>query len=80
MLHFKTNSIRQKLLNWLLLLLLPLLLVATISAYYSASHFANLAYDRALFRVALALADEVEVHSGKMVVDLPDSADRKSVV
>lgn len=74
MLHFKTNSIRQKLLNWLLLLLLPLLLVATISAYYSASHFANLAYDRALFRVALALADEVEVHSGKMVVDLPDSA------
>ena len=74
MLHVKTNSIRQKLLNWLLILLLPLLLVATISAYYSANHFANLAYDRALFRVALALADEVEVSAGRMVVDLPDSA------
>ncbi len=74
MLHVKTNSIRQKLLNWLLILLLPLLLLATISAYYSANHFANLAYDRALFRVALALADEVEVSAGRMVVDLPDSA------
>ena len=74
MIHIKTNSIRQKLLNWLLILLLPLLLLATISAYYLANHFANLAYDRALFRVALALADEVEVSAGKMVVDLPDSA------
>ena len=74
MLHVKTNSIRQKLLNWLLILLLPLLLLATISAYFSANHFANLAYDRALFRVALALADEVEVSAGRMVVDLPDSA------
>ena len=74
MIHIKTNSIRQKLLNWLLILLLPLLLLATISAYYLANHFANLAYDRALFRIALALADEVEVNAGKMVVDLPDSA------
>jgi len=74
MMHIKTNSIRQKLLNWLLILLLPLLFIATTSAYYLANHFANLAYDRALFRVALALADEVEVSSGKMVVDLPDSA------
>lgn len=73
MLHIKTNSIRQKLLNWLLLLLLPLLLLGTVSAYYLASYFANLAYDRALFRVALALADQVEVKAGKMVVDLPDS-------
>lgn len=74
MIHIQTNSIRQKLLNWLLILLLPLLFLATISAYYLANHFANLAYDRALFRVALALADEVEVSAGKMVVDLPDSA------
>ncbi|HSI37531.1 MAG TPA: sensor histidine kinase N-terminal domain-containing protein [Methylotenera sp.] len=73
MLHIKTNSIRQKLLNWLLILLLPLLLLATASAYYLANHFANLAYDRALFRVALALADQVEVKDGHMVVDLPQS-------
>lgn len=73
MLKIKTNSIRQKLLNWLLTLLLPLLLLGTVSAYYLANHFANLAYDRALFRVALALADQVEVRAGQMVVDLPQS-------
>lgn len=73
MIHIHTNSIRQKLLNWLLILLLPLLLLGTVSAYYLANYFANLAYDRALFRVALALADQVEVKAGKMIVDLPDS-------
>lgn len=73
MLDIKTNSIRQKLLNWLLILLLPLLLLTTVSAYYLANHFANLAYDRALFKVALALADQVEVKDSSMVVDLPQS-------
>jgi two-component system sensor histidine kinase TctE len=71
--HVKSNSIRQKLLNWLLILIIPSLLLGTISAYSLANHFANLAYDRALFRVALALADQVEVRAGKMVVDLPES-------
>lgn len=74
MIHIKTNSIRQKLLNWLLILLIPSLLLGTISAYYLANYFANLAYDRALFRTALALADELEVKAGVMVVDLPESA------
>jgi len=73
MIHIKTNSIRQKLFNWLLIFLLPLLLLGTVSAYYLANYFSNLAYDRALFRVALALADQVEVKAGNMVVDLPDS-------
>lgn len=71
--HIKTNSIRQKLLNWLLILLLPSLLLGTISAYYLANYFANLAYDRTLFRVALALADQIEVKAGEMIVDLPES-------
>lgn len=74
MIHIKSNSIRQKLLNWLLMLLIPSLLLGTVSAYYLANYFANLAYDRALFRTALALADEIEVKSGLIVVDLPDSA------
>lgn len=73
MIHIKTNSIRQKLLNWLLILLIPSLFLGTVSAYYLANYFANLAYDRALFRVALALADQVEVKDGVMVADLPDS-------
>lgn len=74
MIHFKANAIRQKLLNWLLILLIPSLFVGTVSAYYLANYFTNLAYDSGLFRSALALADEVEVKSGNMVVDLPDSA------
>ncbi len=74
MIHIKSNSIRQKLLNWLLILLIPTLFLGTISAYYLANYFANLAYDSGLFRTALALADEVEIKAGMTVVDLPDSA------
>jgi two-component system sensor histidine kinase TctE len=74
MMRVRNNSIRQKLLNWLLILLIPSLFLAAGSAYYLANYFANLAYDRALYRTALALADEIEVKSGKIVVDLPDSA------
>jgi two-component system sensor histidine kinase TctE len=74
MIYFKTNSIRQKLLNWLLILLIPSLFLGTVSAYYLANYFVNLAYDSGLFQTALALADEVEVKSGTMVIDLPDSA------
>ncbi len=73
MIRIRTNSIQQKLLNWLLILLIPLLLFGTISAYFLANYFANLAYDRALFRVALALADQVEVKAGAMVIDIPGS-------
>ena len=56
------------------MLLIPSLFLGGGSAYYLANYFANLAYDRALFRTALALADEIEVKSGVIVVDLPDSA------
>jgi len=74
MIHINTNSIRQKLLNWLLILLIPSLLLGAVSAYYLANYFANLAYDRALYRTALALADEIELNAGKVVVDLSESA------
>lgn len=73
MIDIKSNSIRQKLLNWLLILLIPSLLMGTVSAYYLANYFANLAYDRALSRSALALADELEVKNGVVIVDLPES-------
>lgn len=73
MIRIKTNSIRQKLFNWLLIFLLPMLLLGTASAYYLANYFSNLAFDRALFRSALALADQVEINGDRMVADLPDS-------
>lgn len=67
-------SLRRKLLLGLLLPLLPLLLAGVGVAFVMAHHFVNLAYDRSLFRAALALADQVEVQAGKVVVDLPQAA------
>ena len=67
-------SLRRKLLFRLLTPLLPLLLLGVVAAFYMANHFANLAFDRSLFRAALALADQVEVVSGEVTVDLPQAA------
>src|SRR3989344_7894983 len=68
------RSLRRQLLVWLLTLLIPLLLLGTIASYYRANHFANLAYDRSLFRTALALADQIEVDHGQVKADLPQIA------
>lgn len=70
----KPISLRQQLLRWLLTLLLPLLLAGVIAAYFAATYIANLAYDRSLFRAALAVADEVVVQGGKASLDLPEIA------
>ena len=74
MTNHKLRSLRRQLLIWLLTLLIPLLLIGAISSYYRANHFANLAYDRSLFRAALALADQIEVQRGQVTVDLPQIA------
>ena len=70
----ETQSLRDQLLRWLLVLLIPLLAVGAVNSYFRAYHFSNLAYDRSLFRAALALADEVVVIKGQVVVDLPTKA------
>lgn len=67
----EASSLRRKLLTWLLALLIPILIIGAITSYFRAYHFSNLAYDRSLFRTALALADQVVVIRGKVVVDLP---------
>ncbi|MCX7627129.1 MAG: sensor histidine kinase [Methylophilaceae bacterium] len=69
-----SRSLRRQLLLWLLALLVPLLLAGAVGSYLLANHFSNLAYDRSLFRAALALADQVEVLQGRVVVDLPQKA------
>lgn len=68
------RSLRRQLLTWLLVLLIPLLLVGAINSYFRAYNFSDLAYDRSLFRAALALADQVLVVRGKVVVNLPQTA------
>jgi two-component system sensor histidine kinase TctE len=55
-------------------MLIPLLILGGVNSYFRAYHFSNLAYDRSLFRAALALADEVLVVKGRVVVDLPQKA------
>lgn len=70
----EVRSLRHQLLYWLLALLLPLLALGAINSYQRAYQFANLAYDRSLFRVALALADQVEVQNGRVMVELPQKA------
>lgn len=69
----KPRSLRRQLLTWLLALLIPLLVVGAVNSYFRAYHFSNLAYNRSLFRAALALADQVYVVRGKVVVDLPQN-------
>ena len=65
-------SIRQRL---LLLLLPPLLLLSALWAavsYRSVLHFADLAYDRALYDTARTLATQVKRVNGELVLDLSD--------
>ncbi len=68
------NSLRNQLLLWLLALLIPVLIIGAAISYFRANNFSNLAYDRSLFRTALALSDQVEVVQGKVMVDMPQKA------
>ncbi len=68
------RSLRRQLLIWLLALLTPLLVIGGFNSYSRAYHFSNLAYDRSLFRAALALSDQVFVMHGKVMIDLPQKA------
>lgn len=67
-------SLRQQLINWLLVPLLGIWLFGAIMSYYIAVGFADLAHDRALFDSALTLASQVTVENGVIVVDQPDTA------
>jgi two-component system, OmpR family, sensor histidine kinase TctE len=69
------SSLRSQLFSWLLLLLLPLILIFALVAYLQASHYANSAYDKTLYRTALALADQVKTDDDEVIkVDLPQIA------
>lgn len=69
-----TNSLRRKLLVWLLLPLLSLWLLGAVVAYFMAINFTNVAYDRALFDSTRSLAEQVKVVDDRAMVELPLSA------
>ena len=61
-------SLRFLLLRWLLPAMLVLLLAGAVTAYWVALRSATKAYDRALFDIALAIADQLEAsHLDKLL-------------
>lgn len=69
---FERMTIRKRLLVLLLPALAVLLAVWAWSAYLSVLHFADIAYDRALYDSARTLATQVKVQDGKPVLDLSE--------
>lgn len=56
------------------MLILPLIIISAAAGYYLANQFTNLAYDKSLYRTALALADQVSLESLGVQVNLPEIA------
>jgi two-component system sensor histidine kinase TctE len=53
---------------WILVLLLPVLVIITFRSYFSISYFTNLASDRALFRVAQAVASQIHIDQNTTLI------------
>ncbi len=70
----QADSLQFQLLRWLLIPLLLLLLVNAWSSNRAAVATANLAFDRLLMASAEAIAEDIEVRNGDIVVDLPYAA------
>ena len=68
------HSLKNQLFSWLLSLLLPLIFITAAAGYFLSSHYINLAYDKSLYRTALALADQVSLEALGAQVNLPQVA------
>jgi two-component system sensor histidine kinase TctE len=69
-----TDSLRRQLLRWLLIPLFALLVANAWFSNRAAVETADQAFDRLLLASAEAIADDIEMHDGKIVVDLPYAA------
>lgn len=56
------------------MLLLPLIFISAMASYYLANKYSNLAYDKSLYRTALALADQISLEELGVQVILPQIA------
>ena len=65
------RSLKRQLLAWLIGPLLLVLAVNAVLSYYTALTTANEAYDRLLLASVKAIADQVTVSRGEIVVDIP---------
>jgi two-component system, OmpR family, sensor histidine kinase TctE len=68
------SSLSRLLFGWLMLYILPIIFISAVVAYFLADQYANLAYDRALYRKALALSDQIVNDNGKITINLPQIA------
>ena len=68
------TSLRSRLTRRLALVLAGIGVIGTIAAYWLASSYANLAYDRALSDDVVTLAEQVSMEQGHIQVALPDAA------
>src|SRR5262245_4347601 len=66
--------LQRKLLAWLLGPLAVLLVLDSAAAYWSAAHFSNLAYDRALFDIGREIALHVKPDGPRQRLDLSEAA------
>src|SRR5262245_10447136 len=66
--------LQRKLLAWLLGPLAVLLVLDSAAAYWSALHFANLAYDRALYDIGREIALHVKLDGQRTRLDLSEAA------
>jgi two-component system, OmpR family, sensor histidine kinase TctE len=69
-----TTSLSRQLFGWLMLYILPVIFISAVVAYFLSNQYANLAYDKALYRKALALSDQIEISDGKLSINLPQIA------
>jgi two-component system, OmpR family, sensor histidine kinase TctE len=68
------TSLKYQLFGWLLILLLPIILISAFVGYVLTTHYINLTYDKALYRTALALADQVSLEELGVQLTLPQVA------
>ncbi|HLD68977.1 MAG TPA: sensor histidine kinase N-terminal domain-containing protein [Pseudomonas sp.] len=67
----RTGSLRGRLLRRLALLLTAILLLSSLSAYWSARRAADTAYDRTLLASARAIADGLHAGEGRLKANVP---------
>ncbi|MGH8433884.1 MAG: sensor histidine kinase [Pseudomonas sp.] len=67
----ESGSLRGRLLRRLALLLALILLLSSLSAYWSARHVADTAYDRTLLASARAIAEGLYADDGKLRANVP---------
>lgn len=69
-----SSSLRRQLIVRMVSMMLPILILLWVVAYFSSLYYINAAFDRSLVRRTYALADQIEVVRGQVRVDLPVAA------